>query len=156
MTGTQLLASAAALFNDTNSADYNTIALPSINILLAETYEINNRLRAAAGKALLTSILQLTALTEAITYEDKLVMMAMPYGLAEKLIMDDRDSSLWNVFHSKYVNHLNEMDVGFVLAVPFSIEIAEVDGEEVIEAAPIFSFTPITLAPSGNADDGGF
>ena len=156
MTGTQLLASAAALFNDTNSADYNTIALPSLNILLAETFDVNNRLRAAAGKALLTSILQLTALTEAITYEDKLVMMAMPYGLAEKLIADDQNSGLWNVFHMKYVNHLHEMDVGFVKAVPFSIEVAEVDGEEVTEAAPMFDFKPITLAPSGNAADGGF
>ena len=137
MTGTQLLASAAALFNDSNPADYNAIALPSLNILLAETFEINNRLRAAAGKALLTSILQLTALTEAITYEDKLVMMAMPYGLAEKLIMDDRDSSLWNVFHMKYVNHLNDMDVGFVEVVAYGERIAD-DGTH--SAAPINGF----------------
>jgi hypothetical protein len=146
MTGTQLLASAAALIHEANPSDYDGFALSFINILLAETYDVNNRLRVAAGSAVLTVIPQLTALTETLTYENKLVMMALPYGLAEKLIVDDRDSSLWNMLHSKYINHLMEMDVGFVEAVPFSIEIVEVDGVDTTVTAPIFGFAPITLA----------
>ena len=87
MTGTQLLASAAALIHEANPSDYDGFALSFINILLAETYDVNNRLRLAAGDVELTSIPQLTALTDTITTKRKrFVFNPLPYGLAVKLI----------------------------------------------------------------------
>ncbi len=139
MTGTTLLAAAAALFYDGTPSDYATMALPLVNIMLAETYDVNNRLRIAAGSEALTDIPQLASLSETITYENKLVYTAFPYGLAEKLIIDDRDSNLWNMFNMKYVNAVNEVDVGFVEAVPFSTYI---DDDDVVQPLIGFDFRP--------------
>ena len=142
MTGTQLLASAAALIHEANPSDYDGFALSFINILLAETYDVNNRLRLAAGEEEMTSIPQLNALTDTITYEDALVFNPLPYGLAVKLIADDRDNAFWNMLHAEYVNRINEVDRGYVTAVPYS---TYVDDENEIQSAPIFDFAPITL-----------
>ena len=139
MTGTQLLASAAAVIHDAHPSDYDGFAVSWINILLAETFDINNRLRVAAGSAVLATIPQLSALTETLTYENKLVFNALPYGLAVKLIADDRDSNFWNMLHAEYVNRINEMDVGFVEAVPFSTYI---DDDDLTQPLIGFDFRP--------------
>ena len=80
MTGTTLLAGATALFNDNTPTDYSAQALPLLNILMAETFDVNNRLRKAAGKALLTQIPEMAALSETVPFEEMLVRRAFAYG----------------------------------------------------------------------------
>ena len=87
----------------------------------------------------MATIPQLSALTETLTYENKLVFNALPYGLAVKLIADDRDSNFWNMLHAEYVNRINEMDVGFVEAVPFSTYI---DDDDLTQPLIGFDFRP--------------
>ena len=137
MTGSGLLTSALALVGDNNPADYESLGISCINIILAETYEINNRLRVAAGLAVLTSIPEVTALSETLTYEPMLVRRALPYGLAVQLILDERDASLWNVLHAKYIDALRNIDVGFVELVSYG---ERIDDAGVSSVAPPFGF----------------
>jgi hypothetical protein len=117
MTANDLLKNACAMFHDYTPADYARVGLAGINIVLAEIFEVNNRIRSNNGKEPLEEIPGIAALDEALPYEDILTRNAMIYGLAEKLIVDERDAGLWAVFHQKYVNAVNEADRAFVTPV---------------------------------------
>lgn len=117
MTANDLLKSACAMFHDYTPSDYTGVGLAGINVVLAETFEVNNRIRQNAGKDPLEDIPSITAVDQTLTYEPILTRNAMVYGLAEKLIIDDRDANLWAVFHQKYVNAVNEADRAFVTPV---------------------------------------
>ena len=117
MTGQDLLTAAAAQFGASNTEGYTAFAPKVINNLLAETFDINNRMRHAAGKDKLEEIPLITGLAEEITYETKLIWAALVYGLAAKLISDERDAAQLSFFYQAYKNGLDECDVGYIKAV---------------------------------------
>jgi hypothetical protein len=117
MTGNELLQRAAALFGDTNASYYAGAALPCINVLLAENFEQNNRLRSVAGLGELEALPQMGGLNETLPYENTLVYGAFSYGLAAKIFADDRDAGMLSFLHQQYVNAINDCDRGFVRAV---------------------------------------
>ena len=54
MTVNELLSAAAALFFETDTSAYHEVALPFVNMLLAECFEANNRILRKAGRQELT------------------------------------------------------------------------------------------------------
>jgi len=110
MTVYELLTAAAALFFETDLSGYCDLALPFVNMLLNECFETNNRIRRRNGKEGLLSAPVLTNLYEVIPYEEQLVRLALPYGLAAKLIYDEQDSARMNYFMSEYTSRVNRCD----------------------------------------------
>ena len=110
MTVYELLTAAAALFFETDLSGYSDLALPFVNMLLNECFETNNRIRRRNGKEGLLSAPVLTNLYEVIPYEEQLVRLALPYGLAAKLIYDEQDSARMNYFMSEYTSRVNRCD----------------------------------------------
>ncbi|MBR5559010.1 MAG: hypothetical protein IKU72_02040 [Oscillospiraceae bacterium] len=110
MTVYELLTAAAALFFETDLSAYSEIALPFVNMILNECFEANNRIRRRSGKESLTTVPVLTSLYEQVPYEERLVRLALPYGLAAKLIYDEQDSARMNYFLSEYANRVNQCD----------------------------------------------
>lgn len=112
MTGSELLQRALALFaeTDTSDADYQALAIPHINMVLAETFEVNNRLRKMAGKDAFDTVPEIGALSDSIEYEDKLVRLALPYGLAEKLYFDEENNARLSMFKQEYAERVNQCD----------------------------------------------
>ena len=112
MTGNELLKRALAFFaeTDTSDVDYQTLAIPHINMVLAETFEVNNRLRKMAGLEEFKSIPEIKTLSATIEYEDKLVYLAMPYGLAEKLYFDEENNARLSMFKQEYADRVNQCD----------------------------------------------
>ena len=112
MDGNELLKRAMALYaeTDTNDEDVKALSVPYINMVLAETFDVNNRMRQYAGKEPLESIPEITALDETIQYEDKLVKLALPYGLAAKLYFDEDDNPRLTMFLQEYSDRVNQCD----------------------------------------------
>ena len=117
MTGTQLLTKAIGLFDATDTTPYLTTSIDAINGLLAENFDVNNNILVKIEEEPLTVIPEITALTETIPYEDRLVKYAFPYGLAEKLIVGERDTSLISYFHQKYIDAVNDCNIGYAKVV---------------------------------------
>jgi hypothetical protein len=112
LTVNELLQNALALFAETDAsdADYQALAIFHTNMVLAETFEVNNRMRERAGKEELTEIPSVTALTDTIPYEDKLLRFALPFGLAEKLYFDEDNDGRLSMFKQEYANRVNQCD----------------------------------------------
>ncbi len=110
MTVYELLTTAAALFFETDLSAYQEVALPLANMVTDECFEANNRLRRAAGKKPLPQPPRLTDLQETIPYEENLLRLVMPYGLAAKLIYDEQDSVRLNYFVNEYNQRLDRCD----------------------------------------------
>ena len=112
MDGNELLKRAMALYaeTDTNDEDAKTLAVPYINMVLAETFDVNNRMRKYSGKEPMESIPEITELSDTIQYEDKLVKLALPYGLAAKLYFDEDDNPRLTMFLQEYSDRVNQCD----------------------------------------------
>lgn len=117
MTGIELEKKALALFSETDTEEYEGLALIHINILLDETWKQNNRMRRKAGKEELENRIQLNGLSEEITYEDELVRQALPYGLAAKLYFDEEDNARLSMFNQEYANRLTACDAFVIKCV---------------------------------------
>ena len=112
MDGNELLKRAMALYaeTDTNDEDVKALSVPYINMVLAETFDVNNRMREYAGKEPLESIPEIASLDDTIQYEDKLVKLALPYGLASKLYFDEDDNPRLTMFLQEYSDRVNQCD----------------------------------------------
>ena len=112
MDGNELLKRAMALYaeTDTNDEDVKALSVPYINMVLAETFDVNNRMRDYAGKEPLESIPEIASLDDTIQYEDKLVKLALPYGLASKLYFDEDDNPRLTMFLQEYADRVNQCD----------------------------------------------
>lgn len=118
MTAKQLIQASLALFNDNNLELYSTTGLPCLNLLLGELFELNNRLRQASGLERLTEIPQLENDSEQVPYQPQLLYGALPYGLAAKLFLDDRDTGVLSYLQQQYDRAVAEVDRGYVEIQP--------------------------------------
>lgn len=112
MDGNELLKRAMALYaeTDTNDEDVKALSVPYINMVLAETFDVNNRMREYVGKEPMESIPEIASLDDTIQYEDKLVKLALPYGLASKLYFDEDDNPRLTMFLQEYADRVNQCD----------------------------------------------
>lgn len=113
MDGNELLKRALALFAETDSTDedHQRLALPYINLLLAEVFEVNNRIRRQAGKQPLAAVPELASLGETIDCEEPLLRLALPWGLAARLYFDESDDNArLNMFLQEYADRVNRCD----------------------------------------------
>ena len=111
MTGKEVYKNALALlFEDEAAAgDYNTYALPLLNMLLPELLGVNNQLRVLRGKEALDTAPVLKTLDAPLEYEPELCRAALPFGLASRLVYDDNDLQKVAYFNSAYVNAVNAL-----------------------------------------------
>lgn len=90
MTVQDLYLSALALLGEKSTVKgYSDFKIPLTNQLLAECFNTNNTILASKGLTELTEIPTVTLETDVLTYDTKLARLAMPYGLASLLVIDD-------------------------------------------------------------------
>ncbi len=109
MTAQQLLNTSLSLMSEDSAEDYEAFAIPLINVLLAETFEVNNGLRIFNGKEPAASLQLVTNLTDTLEVEDILASSALPYGLASKLLFDDDDMNRMGYMTNQYANAVNAL-----------------------------------------------
>ena len=91
---------------DLNTYDAGVI-MREYNILLGECFDINNSIREAAGQAPLIEVPHITAMGDTLTYEEKLLRTALPYGLASAIVFDD-DVGKRQIFRNEYIAACNQ------------------------------------------------
>jgi hypothetical protein len=126
VTVANLITAALALMgSDLTSTDYNTYAIPSVNMMLADLYDVNNGLLESADGTLLTSIPAVTATTDTLTYDERLTRNVMPYGLARDLGRMDNNPAV-GAFTRLYDENKRRYTVG----IPEDIEDVYGDTED--------------------------
>lgn len=86
---------------------YTADFIPVLNILLAEAFDVNNSIRAAAGQEELTDIPSIAELDDAVPYDAKLCRMVLPYGAAGILYFED-NAALATQYKQKYEYELGQ------------------------------------------------
>lgn len=94
---------AMGLLQEDDTSDFEVFAIPMLNVILAETFYVNNSLRSAVNKNKLDDIPQITSLNDELIYENYLLLNAFPYGLAAKVMLDDTDLNKMAFLHNQYV-----------------------------------------------------
>ncbi len=110
MTAANLLDSALAILatSRAQSPEYTDYALPLINLLLAETFECNNSIRAYKGLETLSEVYAVAELGEKLACEQELARVALPLGLCARLVMDDDDMAKAAYYHNQYVTAIED------------------------------------------------
>lgn len=108
MTGNDILDNALALMFEERqrSPDYVSYAPRILNMLLPETFGVNNQLRRLAGKEPLAAPPVISTLEEEVVYEDDLVRSVLPWGLAAWLLMGDEEGR-YPDYLSMYIQQAN-------------------------------------------------
>lgn len=111
MTGTELLTMAIGLFGETDTTPYAATALPWINFVITETFDVANRRLAYAKLDPLLTVPLMTSLDDPLPYDDTLTLLAFPYGLATHLFRnDENDYAMLNALEQKYAQAVNKCD----------------------------------------------
>ena len=110
MTGTQIYKTACAFLAMTpeDGAELEPLAISWLNSLLAEALPYENANRLANQKGPLQTAPQITVLKEEIPYCNDLCQIALPYGLASYLFMEDENYGWAADFRSRYLSALYE------------------------------------------------
>lgn len=92
----------ALMYGEEGDKDQYPPFLSMLNIVLAETYDLNNAWRRMTGKDELTQIPRMEQLTDEVDYEPRLLRMVIPYGVAGMLYAEDDDTGMGDYYRSKY------------------------------------------------------
>jgi len=84
--------------DDTEMTGY---AVAWVNQMIAETFETENSIRRFEGTSELTEPQEVTALTDTLTYNWRLVRAAFPKGIASRALYDE-DNSMAQNFAAEY------------------------------------------------------
>ena len=92
--------------------DYQPFFLPTLNILLAENFEINNGIRISLGKEPLVQFPKIENMSDEIPYEEIFSRVILPYGCAGNIYTDD-DRGLGSEYKNKYEYERNRIITGY-------------------------------------------
>ena len=112
MTGNQLLTNACALFGELSPENYQKAALPCLNAVLFELFEVNNHIRQSEGLEKQSGVAAVASLEAELPTQPRLDG-AMAWGLAAKLFIDERDAAGLSALFQQYVNAANDADTGW-------------------------------------------
>ena len=82
----------ALMFAEASEKDDYPGFLPILNLFLQETYELNNGLRRRRGAEALSAAPTVQELDQELTYEEEIVCLLLPYGIAGRLAVQENPS----------------------------------------------------------------
>lgn len=85
-----------------NATSYNDTIVAQINTVLAETFSLENNVREFKEVAVLTTIPEITLLTDVLTYQDEVLKNVCAWFLCQQLAVSDGEFALSNYFGDKY------------------------------------------------------
>ena len=109
MTVGELLKRALSLIFENDDTDYKSYAAGFAQELMQETFAANNLLRKQAGKEELTELPIIEGLESEIPWEQPLLLTALPYGMASRIVYDDMDMDKVVYWHNRYIEALSEL-----------------------------------------------
>lgn len=89
-----------------NAQNFLPTYLPQLNIVLAETFNLENNNRLYKGLSVLDAIPFMTALTDTIPYQDNIVRNVLPFGVLTYLQLADDEVLKTGFYQSRYADNL--------------------------------------------------
>ena len=83
--------------------------VPWVNTLLVESFATEQLIRKRKKLPELPAIPRVYALEDEIPYQDELLILCLPYGLAAQMFIDDDNYYLYQDFRGRFIDSLNEM-----------------------------------------------
>lgn len=113
MTGKDLyiLASSTLYEGDGEDLDSKKFSVPFLNILLQEALPVENGLREAEGAEKLGQAPLLQSLEEDIPYHDRLLRVAIPYGLAWQYRQEAMDNYWATIYRNLFTEALDKLTI---------------------------------------------
>ena len=110
MTGNNIFETACAFLamSPQDNKDLEGLALIWLNSLLAEALQYENANRQANKKELLENAPMLASLDEEIPYCNDILRIALPYGLASYLYIEEESFAVAGEFRTRYLSALYE------------------------------------------------
>lgn len=102
MTYGELLDGALGVLEYSDRQGRETFARGMTDLVLAELWDLNNRLRLAAGKEPLETVPRCESFDAEVPYEEELVRRDMLLGLICRLVADEEDRTLHNFYSVEY------------------------------------------------------
>jgi hypothetical protein len=93
--------------NADNASTYAGPFLQQLNMILAQTFKLENNVRLYNELALLTTIPRVTATTDTLTYQDELLFNVVPWGVAQLMSLSDDDTIKAGFFGMRYSDEAN-------------------------------------------------
>lgn len=102
MTANELLKAAVELMDDTDTTSYSETAVAKINLLLVDTFELNNNILLSKGEESLDDIPVISDINEDIVYEPELLYNVLPLGLVCMIYANESDPAMLSYYEQKY------------------------------------------------------
>jgi hypothetical protein len=112
MTGLDLLKNAIGLIDETDTTPYEDTVVPKINLVLAETFDLNNHRRHEKDKYALTEVPTITAIGDTLTYETELLLRVLPLGLLCRLYVSEGNIPILAMYQQEYAKAIAEAERG--------------------------------------------
>ena len=90
-----------------NAGTYTETALPMINTVLMQTFDLENHIRKHLELTPLTTVPVHTSLNETLTYQDRILRNVAVHGIAQLLVLSDDDVIRANFFGNLYAQGFN-------------------------------------------------
>lgn len=89
--------------------EYEDLYYPVLNLVAAECFPANNCVRLRKGLLMQTEIPEFSKGEDEIPYEEEIVRMVMPLGIAGYLYTEDDDTGVTNVYRERYTSYLDRI-----------------------------------------------
>lgn len=105
MTATELFQYVAEVMGQSvsNASTYNGIYLSNLNLILADTFKLENNNREYLGLAKLTTYPVITNTSEVIPYQDNIIRNVLVWGLARQFALSEDDTPKYNIYAQSYM-----------------------------------------------------
>lgn len=106
MTVNELFTITAGVMGSTteNASSYVPTLIPQVNMILAQTFNLENNNRAYYGLDLLTTIPSVSSISDILTYQDGILRRVIPWGLAQLFALSDDDIVRSQFFETRFAD----------------------------------------------------
>ena len=110
MTASEVLETAMSFLPDKlrDNPELSDYIVPWLNVLLQECLPVENSLRQFKGLEPLTEAQKIESAGDELIYQDEITRVALPYGVADRVFVDDDNDYRSQDMRGRYVNALKE------------------------------------------------
>lgn len=110
MTASEVLETAMSFLPDKlrDNPELSDYIVPWLNVLLQECLPVENSLRQFKGLESLTEAQKIQSAGDELIYQDEITRVALPYGVADRVFVDDDNDYRSQDMRGRYVNALKE------------------------------------------------
>jgi hypothetical protein len=93
--------------DSSNATTYEGPFIPQLNVILAQTFMLENNVRTKKALDLLTAYPTMDGMTNDLTYQDELLLRVVPWGVAQLMSLTDDDYVKAGFYGARFADEYN-------------------------------------------------